>query len=144
MTNLSTVFVTDQDREYAADLLGDLGEEGITDQEIVAQWLCKVRVETLRAAAPAQEPFGYVHAKSGVNNGYYFLTPAEFAHVEDRFRHIYQPLYTSYRPAQESVDRESIINECIDIALKHDDCGVAFVVEKLRELALSGEQGGGK
>ncbi len=43
-------------------------------------------------------PFGYLMGKAGVNNGYYFITPAEFAHVEGRFRNIYKPIYSA--PAQ--------------------------------------------
>ncbi len=31
--------------------------------------------------------------KSGVNNGYYFITPAEFEHVEDRFKAHLKPVY---------------------------------------------------
>ncbi len=43
--------ITDEDREYAADLLGDLGDGLPTDQdrEIVAQWLRKVRYEAVIA-----------------------------------------------------------------------------------------------
>jgi hypothetical protein len=48
--------VTDRDREYAKNLLDDLGDDGIEDSEIVAQWLCKVRVETLRAVSAPVPP----------------------------------------------------------------------------------------
>lgn len=37
-------------------------------------------------------------------------------------------------------DREAIIRECIDVASRYDDCGVSFVIEKLRDLALSRAQ----
>jgi hypothetical protein len=51
-------------------------------------------VSALRLAAQADaQPFGYLIEKSGINNGYYFHTPAEFEHVEERFRHHYTPVY---------------------------------------------------
>jgi hypothetical protein len=47
---------------------------------------------TSEAATPA-EPFGYVLEKSGINNGYYFLTAKEAEHIEDRFKRLYTPVY---------------------------------------------------
>jgi len=45
--------ITDQDREYAADLLGDLADDAPTDlalrMEITASWLRKVRYEAVMA-----------------------------------------------------------------------------------------------
>lgn len=45
--------ITEQDREYAADLLGDLADDAPTDEalrrEIVAQWFRKVRYEAVMA-----------------------------------------------------------------------------------------------
>ena len=52
MTNLENRFHTDRDRDYAASLLDDLDIKAVGPQlEIVTQWMCKVRVETARAAA---------------------------------------------------------------------------------------------
>jgi hypothetical protein len=49
---------TDEDREYAVDLLGDLDIKAVGPQlEITTQWFCKARVETaLRLAAQADAP----------------------------------------------------------------------------------------
>jgi hypothetical protein len=47
-----TRFHTDKDREYATDLLDDLGIVPTPTQLAdVSQWLCKVRVETARRAS---------------------------------------------------------------------------------------------
>lgn len=54
-------------------------------------------VAALRAQAGKDEPFGYVIEKSGVGNGYYYITPAEFQHVEERFHYLYKPLYEGVR-----------------------------------------------
>jgi len=58
-------------------------------------------IERLRAQLSASadgkgagEPFGYLIEKSGINNGYYFHTAAEFDHVEERFRYLYRPVWT--------------------------------------------------
>lgn len=40
-----------------------------------------------------ETPFGYLMEKAGINNGYYFITPAEFEHVEDRFKSHLKPVY---------------------------------------------------
>jgi hypothetical protein len=40
--------------------------------------------------------------------------------------------------AQE-IDPVALIHECADIADRHDDCGGAFIAEKIRELAFSRE-----
>lgn len=54
--------------------------------------------KTLLAKAGEPKPFGYLIEKSGINNGYYFVSPAEFEHVEERFRHIYLPVYAGVAP----------------------------------------------
>lgn len=48
---------TDEDREFAADLLGDLDIKAVGPQlEITTQWLCKHRVETARRLSALQAP----------------------------------------------------------------------------------------
>jgi len=57
------------------------------------------------ASAPSdtvQEPEVWRHPKSGVNNGYYYFYNIDL--VQDRFKHLYEPLYT--RPV--SLDREAV------------------------------------
>lgn len=44
------------------------------------------------------QPIGYLIEKSGINNGYYFVGRKEYAFVEERFRHIYRPVYAGPRP----------------------------------------------
>ena len=48
--------VTDQDRQFAADILDDFGtfEEGIEDQEKLAQWVRNIRNAALRSVAQPQ------------------------------------------------------------------------------------------
>lgn len=50
-------------------------------------------IERLRAAPAQPQPFGYLIKKAGVNTGYYWISPAEFEHVEERFRYLYKPIY---------------------------------------------------
>lgn len=56
--------------------------------------------EYLRAQsqAGASEPVGYLLEKAGINNGYYFVSPAEYQHVEERFQNLYRPVYATPSP----------------------------------------------
>lgn len=54
--------------------------------------------QSMLDAAGSPKPFGYLVEKSGINNGYYFVSPKEFEHVEPRFRHIYLPVYAGVAP----------------------------------------------
>jgi hypothetical protein len=40
-------------------------------------------------------------------------------------------------PPAPVADRAAVIEECIDIARKYDDCGASFIIERLQELALA-------
>lgn len=62
-------------------------------------------------------PFGYLLEKAGINNGYYFLTPADFERVEERFR---EHLIAVFRhPASVSqADDAKRITEAVLSALK--------------------------
>lgn len=42
----------------------------------------------------ASEPFGYLLEKAGINNGYYFISPAEYQNMEERFREFLIPVFT--------------------------------------------------
>lgn len=66
---------------------------------------CKVcnggGLNPIASAALEIEPIGYLIEKSGIDNGYYFLKPSEYQHVEKRFRHIYIPVYAGAAPEKE-------------------------------------------
>lgn len=46
-------------------------------------------------AGEQRELLGYILEKSGVNNGYYFVSLAEYAHVEERFQRVYHAIYVA-------------------------------------------------
>jgi hypothetical protein len=61
-----------------------------------------VVIDALRRCPAQPQPFGYLIEKAGVNNGYYWISPAEFEHVEERFRYLYKRIYeAAAAPAQE-------------------------------------------
>ena len=70
-------------------------------------------------------PFGYLIEKAGINNGYYFVSLSEYEHVEERFRHIYKPIYDA-PPSAAKTDRdgwmpiESAPKDGKFLALMHD------------------------
>jgi hypothetical protein len=67
--------------------------ETATDYEHGKLYVYDATTQTFDLAASQPKPFGYVIEKSGINNGYYWISPAEYKHVEDRFRHIYTPVF---------------------------------------------------
>lgn len=87
---------------------------------LVARFLFARSITTSLASqgdAGAREPIGYILEKAGINNGHYFVNPAEYAHVEERFRHIYQPVYASPSDA-------GALREAQDAAWKYlQECG---------------------
>jgi hypothetical protein len=70
----------------------------------IAEAICHA-VGPCDAQQPAQEPvawrepFGFLLAQSGVNNGYYWVSPEQFQHVEQRFYHLYIPVFRDADPA---------------------------------------------
>jgi Lar family restriction alleviation protein len=61
-----------------------------------------VVIDALRRCSAQPQPFGYLIKKTGVNNGYYWISPAEFEHVEERFRYLYKPIYEAPVALQDS------------------------------------------
>lgn len=94
------------DRDELIAMLTDLASVNMQKDaaERQARRMADALIEKLRmAAAPVEniaDPFGYVLPKSGVDNGYYFVTPEEFERVEERFRSLYTPLYKQSSPAE--------------------------------------------
>jgi len=60
---------------------------------------------TNNPADAMRAPFGYLIEKAGINNGYYFVSLSEYEHVEERFRHIYKPIYDAPPSAAEDTAR---------------------------------------
>ena len=81
---------------------------------------CSTAAWNTRAGDPAQgeqEPIGYLLEKAGVDNGYYFVEPKSYAHVEERFRNLYKPVYASPQKASARVAGQ-IINVALDCGAK--------------------------
>lgn len=52
-------------------------------------------------AGEGGQPLGYLLAKAGENNGYYFVSHDEFQHVEERFHNLYAPIYAAPVPTHD-------------------------------------------
>lgn len=59
------------------------------------------------------EPFGYVLAKSGIDNGHYFIDPKSYALVEERFRYIYRAVYVTPPPINQFVKLVDIVKRAL-------------------------------
>ncbi|WP_316397320.1 hypothetical protein [Bradyrhizobium sp. 33ap4] len=79
------------------------------------------------------EPFGYLWPREGGVNGYYFITPAQFEHVEERFRSLYKPVFDSPPEALEAAWRKiTVLEEC-----RRDDLKFVGVGEQVLRVALN-------
>jgi hypothetical protein len=68
-----------RDKEYAADLLGDLNDDYPDNPTIVAQWFRKIRTETILASSAATDVVGWCgyHPDKGFDRNTFALTQQE-------------------------------------------------------------------